>query len=179
MNTSKLSLVPLCQASLCMDCDMITAADTHCIACGSAALLNLAKALNGEEYTDLVQPQLVAPANFPGQRVRRVRILHHSDAGMNCSPTGALVDFPKLHTLNTDARYPHLNNWWGSFREVAKIVQRAMTVAVFALLVLAPTAKVQSQMQGNPQPGVDSAASGLAATHSILSATPSQSSPGH
>jgi hypothetical protein len=47
MNTSDLSLVPLQQASLCLDCDMITAAHTHCFACGSVALMNLARTLDG------------------------------------------------------------------------------------------------------------------------------------
>jgi hypothetical protein len=47
MNTSDLGLVPLRQASLCLDCDMITTAQTHCFACGSVALMNLARTLNG------------------------------------------------------------------------------------------------------------------------------------
>jgi hypothetical protein len=47
MKTSELDLVPLRQASLCLDCDMITAAHTHCLACGSIALMSLAKTLNG------------------------------------------------------------------------------------------------------------------------------------
>jgi hypothetical protein len=47
MKTSELSLVPLQLANLCLDCDMITAGQTHCFACGSVALMNLARTLNG------------------------------------------------------------------------------------------------------------------------------------
>lgn len=46
MNSSKLSLVPLQLASLCLDCEMITPAHGRCIACGSAALLNVARTLS-------------------------------------------------------------------------------------------------------------------------------------
>ncbi len=48
MNTSELSLVPLQQASLCLDCEMITASQTRCFACGSLALMSLARTLNGK-----------------------------------------------------------------------------------------------------------------------------------
>lgn len=50
MNTSNLSLVPLQQASLCLDCETITAAQTNCHACGSRALLNIARALDQPGY---------------------------------------------------------------------------------------------------------------------------------
>ena len=46
MNTLNLSLVPLRQASLCLDCETITTAHTNCHACGSRALLNVARALD-------------------------------------------------------------------------------------------------------------------------------------
>jgi hypothetical protein len=46
MTTSKVSLVPLRLASLCLDCDMITPAQRRCMACGSAALMNLARTLS-------------------------------------------------------------------------------------------------------------------------------------
>jgi hypothetical protein len=58
MNTSELALVPLQQASLCLDCDMITAAQTHCFACGSVALMNLARTLNGCPNAGPVRPEL-------------------------------------------------------------------------------------------------------------------------
>ena len=60
MNISKLSLVPLQQASLCLDCDMITAAHTHCYACGSVALLDLAKTLNGGYATSTPRELVMA-----------------------------------------------------------------------------------------------------------------------
>lgn len=47
MTTSELSLVPLREASLCVDCEMITASQTRCLACGSVALMSLARTLNG------------------------------------------------------------------------------------------------------------------------------------
>jgi|ERR1700722_8622562 hypothetical protein len=50
MNSSKFSFVPLQQASLCLDCDMITCAHTHCSACGSIALLNLARTLDSGSH---------------------------------------------------------------------------------------------------------------------------------
>lgn len=37
MNSDSPSFVPLRHASLCLDCDVISAAQTNCIACGSSA----------------------------------------------------------------------------------------------------------------------------------------------
>ena len=54
MNTSHLSLVPLRQASLCLDCETIMTTQTNCHACGSRALLNVARALNRPHLSDLV-----------------------------------------------------------------------------------------------------------------------------
>jgi hypothetical protein len=45
-NSPKPSLIPLQLASLCLDCEMITSAHGRCIACGSVALLNIAKTLS-------------------------------------------------------------------------------------------------------------------------------------
>ena len=49
-----LSLIPLRQASLCLDCETITTARTDCHACGSRALLNVARALDRQRPSDLV-----------------------------------------------------------------------------------------------------------------------------
>lgn len=49
MNTPNFSLVPLQHANLCLDCETITAARANCPACGSGALLNVARALSGTE----------------------------------------------------------------------------------------------------------------------------------
>lgn len=46
MKTENLSVVPLRQASLCLDCEMITIAPTSCLACGSDALLSISRALS-------------------------------------------------------------------------------------------------------------------------------------
>lgn len=46
MNSANFNVVPLRQASLCMDCETITAAHTNCLACGSQALLGLARVLS-------------------------------------------------------------------------------------------------------------------------------------
>lgn len=42
----KLDIVPLTHASLCLDCEMITATHASCLACGSVALINISRALN-------------------------------------------------------------------------------------------------------------------------------------
>jgi hypothetical protein len=44
------SVVPLQKACLCLDCEMIVAAHTNCSACGSTALLNIARALSRPGY---------------------------------------------------------------------------------------------------------------------------------
>jgi hypothetical protein len=67
MNISQLSLVPLRQASLCVDCDMITSSHTHCLACGSAALLSLARTLNGPEDSE-PEPQKLMVMSALGAR---------------------------------------------------------------------------------------------------------------
>lgn len=46
MNSSTESLIPLQTANLCLDCETITAAHSRCVACGSVALLNVARALS-------------------------------------------------------------------------------------------------------------------------------------
>jgi hypothetical protein len=50
MNKPNPSLIPLQRASLCLDCEVITPAQKSCLACGSAALLNVARALSGPQY---------------------------------------------------------------------------------------------------------------------------------
>jgi hypothetical protein len=81
MNFTKLSLIPLQKASLCLDCETITAAHTHCFACGSAALLNLARTLNGGEFARPLPGTLTAvgistrrdfePLGVPGAMPRK------------------------------------------------------------------------------------------------------------
>ncbi|HTR65431.1 MAG TPA: hypothetical protein VMH85_06640 [Terriglobales bacterium] len=58
MNAESPSLVPLQHASLCLDCDVISAAHADCPACGSRALLSIARALNRPGFTSvLYKPQ--------------------------------------------------------------------------------------------------------------------------
>jgi len=80
MNVTKLSLVPLQQANLCLDCDMITAAHTHCCACGSVALLNIARTLNGEEYTRMAPQGLATVASIASGRGFEPRYVVLKDA---------------------------------------------------------------------------------------------------
>ena len=46
MNSTGPSVVPLQLASLCLDCEMITPTRGRCSACGSVALLNVARMLS-------------------------------------------------------------------------------------------------------------------------------------
>jgi hypothetical protein len=72
MNTSNLSLVPLRQASLCLDCETITTAHANCHACGSQALLNVARALDRQRPSDLAwsRTPVVVQMSVPLSRQR-------------------------------------------------------------------------------------------------------------
>jgi len=66
VNITNVSLVPLQHASLCLDCETITTAHTNCMACGSRALLNLARILS--QHTaglSSANPSSAAPIAFP------------------------------------------------------------------------------------------------------------------
>jgi hypothetical protein len=58
MKTSCRNFVPLRQASLCLDCEMISDTAVACPACGSAALMNMARALGnaGQSHGAYVGP---------------------------------------------------------------------------------------------------------------------------
>src|SRR5580692_1350360 len=71
-NTSEMSLVPLQQANLCLDCEMITSAQTHCFACGSVALMNLARTLNGNAAASQSQAELFVVRKNPPRPDRSV-----------------------------------------------------------------------------------------------------------
>jgi hypothetical protein len=140
MNITKLSLVPLQHASLCLDCDMITSAHTHCLACGSIALLNLARTLNGGDYARPLPGTLSTigisplrgfePLSVPGAISGRPhRFAGESMAFINMSPV-EVEDRP-------------INRWY-FLRGVATVVQRAMTVAAIGFLLVA----VAMQMNG-------------------------------
>jgi len=74
MTPSKHDLVPLRRASLCLDCETITAAHTNCLACGSQALLNIARALSHQRT-----PGFVSSETTRGLRVA-ARPMHYSES---------------------------------------------------------------------------------------------------
>ncbi len=76
MNTSNLSLVPLRQASLCLDCETITTAHTNCYACGSRALLNVARALDQQRPSDLACSGRAAVVQMSAPFVRQRDTFH-------------------------------------------------------------------------------------------------------
>jgi hypothetical protein len=78
MSTSNLSLVPLQQASLCLDCETITTAQTNCHRCGSRALLNLARALDQPCYRTLFRPDHAGIAAMAHKRIPRREHFVHS-----------------------------------------------------------------------------------------------------
>jgi hypothetical protein len=68
---SNLSIVPLRQASLCLDCETITTAHTNCHACGSRALLNVARALDQQGPAHLVRARRTAIVQISEPRARQ------------------------------------------------------------------------------------------------------------
>lgn len=78
MNNSSLSLIPLQRASLCLDCEVITPAHKSCLACGSGALLNIARALSGPEYAGIVGLNSTAIAEVPREAYQQGTNFIHS-----------------------------------------------------------------------------------------------------
>jgi hypothetical protein len=76
VKTSNLSLVPLRQATLCLDCENITTAHANCHACGSRALLNVARALNHQRPFDLACSGRTAAVPISVPRVRQREPFH-------------------------------------------------------------------------------------------------------
>jgi hypothetical protein len=68
---SQLDVVPLTRASLCLDCEMITAADASCRVCGSAALLSVARALSSPGRGGAPRANLQAVPELLSSRDRR------------------------------------------------------------------------------------------------------------
>ncbi len=94
MNNFNIDLVPLRQASLCLDCEAITAAHTTCLCCGSQALLNVARILNEKTFTGR-RTENPLPLCFPSLRHRAGsrasamdRRLPHRHAGALIFPSG-------------------------------------------------------------------------------------------
>lgn len=123
MNTSELSIVPLHQATLCLDCDMITVGGSHCRACGSVALLNLARTLNRHssagsmpvrfvEMARVAQSRTLEQHHVVSTRARRSRHVLNQGTAMS------QVSNEPGHQRH-GARRPH------SIRELACIMRRA------------------------------------------------------
>jgi len=75
MNNDSPNLVPLQYASLCLDCEVISAAPTQCPACGSRALMSIARALSRPAYPGLVYRE---PAGMAQVRPQRAGDFWHS-----------------------------------------------------------------------------------------------------
>jgi len=77
MNNSNPSLIPLQRASLCLDCEVITPAHKTCLACGSVALLNVARALSGPGYAGIARVNSMAVADVPRKHYpQRANFMH-------------------------------------------------------------------------------------------------------
>jgi hypothetical protein len=161
MNTSKLSLVPLGQASLCLDCNMITSAHTHCFACGSVALLNLARTLNGGEYSDIPAEEQAAVTSISDHRTYEMPALVSVQPQWPRRLGGECVPFPHTaptisaetigaETIGGGTISAERQNTgpWRSFREVAAVVHRALTIAIIAILARGACTPVWGQTLG-------------------------------
>ena len=78
MNKSNPSLIPLQRASLCLDCEVITPAQKSCLACGSAALLNVARALSRPQCAGIAGLSNPAIASMPRRHYQQGTNFMHS-----------------------------------------------------------------------------------------------------
>lgn len=76
MKTPKISVIPLQLASLCLDCEMITPASGRCMACGSGALLNVARTLSEPEIKQTPSRNTALLAHVAGTRAGYGDFLH-------------------------------------------------------------------------------------------------------
>jgi|ERR1700729_1910851 len=83
MNIAPTCLVPLQQASLCVDCETITAAHTNCLACGSKALLNIAQVLNNRRPSVLAHEDRPSVLQMSVQRPRHRMVSRRADVGLD------------------------------------------------------------------------------------------------
>jgi hypothetical protein len=153
MNVSELNLVPLQHASLCMDCEMITAAHTHCCACGSAALLNLAKTLNGaEDFTPM--PRAFAVVGSVERSFAPLRASCISSRRPRSFGGGKCLPFPSAEVAADAGNVRRML----SFREFAAAVQRAMTIAIIGILILGGPVTARLMLQSQEVRGLRSTA---------------------
>jgi hypothetical protein len=69
MNSANANLIPLQFASLCLDCEMITQANGRCLACGSGALLSVARTLSRPGAIQFPRRDSTAVAHMAARRV--------------------------------------------------------------------------------------------------------------
>jgi hypothetical protein len=133
MNFAKFSLVPFQQASLCLDCEMITAAHTHCFVCGSAALLNLARTLDGAESIAHVSGTFTSVARMSAQRDFEPQF---ASAARYRRPRRIFdEDLPTLHvSTESSERQPSAREPRPP-RRFASVIHRVISVAILAVLV--------------------------------------------
>jgi hypothetical protein len=147
MNASKLSLVPLQQASLCLDCDMITAAHTHCFVCGSIALLNLARTLNGGEQPASMPGTFAGVANVSAGRLFEAEAMSNKRSRRPLRFGGECVPFPHSSAKSSSASgtEPHNGRGRYSMREIAAMAHRTMTSAIVGILVFVAVTQAPGQ----------------------------------
>jgi len=123
MNSSERSLIPLQQANLCLDCDMITTGHTYCFGCGSTALLNLARTLDNRDYADSLPDALADVAS-----ISAAAGLDADDGQKSgCVSQFAAVSAPSLQMFQEADWNEADDHRWSSLRGVAAVVQRAIT----------------------------------------------------
>jgi hypothetical protein len=83
MNVTTTCLVPLQQASLCIDCETITAAHTTCLACGSRALLNIATVLNNRRPAGPAREDGSSVLQMSLQRPRQRIVSRRAELGLD------------------------------------------------------------------------------------------------
>lgn len=128
MNASTLSLVPFQQASLCLDCEMITAAHTHCSVCGSVALLNLARTLNGSKSIGIASQVVMPVANGSAQTGMEQK--HVPRCRRQRRP---LPERESLYASTIAAETRHNGSERQSLREVAAVIYRVISICWHSL----------------------------------------------
>ena len=79
---------------------MITAAHTHCFVCGSTALLNLARTLNGGESTNSMPGAFTAVANISAGRTPSREAMSGEDHGGHFGSAASACLFLKVRRNN-------------------------------------------------------------------------------
>jgi hypothetical protein len=87
VTTTNYSLVPLQQANLCLDCETITASQANCFACGSRALLNVARVLNEQrselDSEDQSRPDMAPMIQIPVTHLRQPGMFQKTEPNLD------------------------------------------------------------------------------------------------